>query len=170
MVLEDILKWDWCCYILLLYYLLVLAELFARLNWWKGNAISFAFLTYSSVNLACVPYYVLLFFMAILFFIISLILGDVCYIVFDFSPSPLGPLLNNSKITSQLENTTSSIGDIFHSCTTGSNLLDVVSQFGINTTDFNFTAVANNQINSFNLSTISSVNMRCDTFIQLTLL
>ena len=81
------------------------------------------------VNLACVPYYALLFFFAIMFLLFSLILGDVCTLVFDENPSSLGAVLRAPPLNNNMISTNESFGAVFHKCVTGSSLLDVASIF-----------------------------------------
>lgn len=112
------------------------------------------------VNLACVPYYALLFFFAIIFLLFSLILGDVCTLVFDENPSSLGAVLRAPPLNNNMISTNESFGAVFHKCVTGSSLLDVASSFGFNSSSFNFSSIANDKISGVNFDKISDVDLR----------
>lgn len=88
-----------------------------------------------------------------------MILGDVCTLVFDETPSSMGPLLL-AQTGTNLISTNESFGSLFHKCVTGSTLLDVASSFGFNTSSFNFSSIANDKINELNFNEIGNVNLR----------
>ncbi len=109
--------------------------------------------------MACVPYYALLFLATLSTFLIALVFGDACELLFDSQPSSLGKLLNNSFNVATLAGTNDSLGSIFHKCVEGQSLLDIASNIGLNTTVINFTAIANEKIDNMPFNDIGSVNL-----------
>lgn len=109
--------------------------------------------------MACVPYYALLFLATLFTFLIALVFGDACELLFDSQPSSLGKLLNNSFNVATLAGTNDSLGLIFHKCVEGQSLLDIASNIGLNTTVINFTAIANEKIDNMPFNDIGSVNL-----------
>lgn len=109
--------------------------------------------------MACVPYYALLFLATLSTFLIALVFGDTCELLFDSQPSSLGKLLNNSFNVATLAGTNDSLGSIFHKCVEGQSLLDIASNIGLNTSVINFTAIANEKIDNMSFNDIGSVNL-----------
>ncbi|KAJ3319633.1 hypothetical protein HDV06_006195 [Boothiomyces sp. JEL0866] len=103
-------------------------------------------------NLLCVPYYALLFIFAIIFVLITFILGDVCDLAFDYvgDTSPLAAV-----------QATIGVGlTAVSQCYQNQSLFTVVGNTGLVDKDqLNFTKQASTVINSFNFSQINSFNI-----------
>ena len=105
------------------------------------------------VNCCCVPYYLLLHILAIIFLILTYVLGDVCYLTFD-SPNPIdaGPI---SMVQASL-----------NTCYNNGNMLQLAEKLNLADPSMtNFTALAEKQLNGMNFSSIN--NFDVDSVINL---
>jgi hypothetical protein len=111
-------------------------------------------------NLCASPIYLLIMLMALLFFLIALVLGDVCTNVFETTPSPIATALGSDGAM---------INNIFvlrNNCSSGASILQAAEQMGYLTSDTSLSTQANKQINNVNFSKISD-GFNLDNMIDL---
>lgn len=114
--------------------------------------------------MCCVPYYSLLTFFSLFLILITFLLGDICLLAFDTGgpgqPSQIGPILYNTLKMESFKNFTSSPGSIMQECVNGETVVGVLSEFGFDTSQFNFSEIAVEQINKFNFSDAANFDLR----------
>jgi hypothetical protein len=103
-------------------------------------------------NLVAVPYYLLLYIFGILFLVLTVLVGDLCTVVFDTKPSPLNsidPLFG--KVLNAVD-----------SCYSGASLLNVVGSLqiqGLNASQLNLSQMARTEIDKFNISSMTQFDL-----------
>lgn len=101
------------------------------------------------INLLCIPYYVLIFAMAIAATIIAVGVGDVCYGISDQSNVSLSAIYPHFGYANT----------VINQCHNGSTLLQVASNIGIvNSSNLDFKALTTNTLNKANFTAISNLN------------
>jgi hypothetical protein len=111
-------------------------------------------------NCLCVPYYLLLHILAVVFLIMAFVIGDgtftnvVCNVAFDIRP--ISPSLSTGSLSMMSTGLTA-----LDSCYANSSLLEVASNLNlIDGTQVNFSSIASKQINSLNFSSVGSFDIR----------
>ena len=101
-------------------------------------------------NLISVPYYFLLYILAVIFFILAVIVGDGCDLIFDTSSQFAA---NVAPIQIGLS--------AYEQCSNGTSLLSIASSLGVglNTSQFNLTQIAGEKIDAVNFNTASDFDL-----------
>ncbi|KAJ3258995.1 hypothetical protein HK103_003136 [Boothiomyces macroporosus] len=103
-------------------------------------------------NLLCIPYYALLFIFAIIFVLITFVLGDACDLAFDYT--------GNTSPLAAVQPTIGIALTAVSQCYQNQSLFTVIGNTGlVNKDQLNFTKQASTVINSFNFSQINNFNI-----------
>ncbi|KAI8906311.1 hypothetical protein EDD86DRAFT_271171, partial [Gorgonomyces haynaldii] len=105
-------------------------------------------------NCLCIPYYMLLHILAIIFLIMSFVIGDVCNVVFDQRP-----LVIQGLDASTLGSVNLAVS-VLDNCYSNASLIDIASSAGlVDSSAVNFTKLAKDQLDSLNFSSVSSFDV-----------
>ncbi|KAJ3258984.1 hypothetical protein HK103_003125 [Boothiomyces macroporosus] len=105
-------------------------------------------------NLCITPFYLLIQLFAIVMFVLALVLGDVCYVVFETNP-PL--IANSSALSPSMQQSINEFSTARTQCAQNASLITIAVNLGlINSSQVNITSQASTQINSLNFSSLSN--------------
>ncbi|KAJ3319622.1 hypothetical protein HDV06_006184 [Boothiomyces sp. JEL0866] len=103
-------------------------------------------------NLCITPFYLLIQLFAIIMFILALVLGDVCYLIFETSPPAIG-----SALTADMKQYVNEFSTARTQCAQNASLITIAVNMGlINSSQVNITSQASTQINALNFTSLSS--------------
>ncbi|KAI8900114.1 hypothetical protein BC833DRAFT_582996 [Globomyces pollinis-pini] len=102
------------------------------------------------INLCAVPFYLIIQVLALIFFILALVTGDVCVSVFENYPPPIAAALQGDQL--QMVNT---IFNAKYQCAQNTSLLTIVSDMGlVDKSMLNMTNQADKQLSAVDLSSL----------------
>ncbi|KAI8906310.1 hypothetical protein EDD86DRAFT_240622 [Gorgonomyces haynaldii] len=103
-------------------------------------------------NLCSSPIYLLIQLFAFILFLVALVFGDVCGVLFETQPSPLGVALQTQYLDY--------LFTVRQNCSNGISILKIVTNMGfIDAQSINLTKLASDQINTLNFSSVTSFDL-----------
>ncbi|KAI8929060.1 hypothetical protein BC831DRAFT_509523 [Entophlyctis helioformis] len=105
-----------------------------------------------SCNLSSATFYVFIQLLAFILFITTLVIGDVCGVVFDYSPPPIA-----SGLDSNLRSTINNVFTFRDKCMENKSMITIASELNlIDAASVNMTKLAGDQLNGLDFTPIAS--------------